>query len=619
MDKTQLLELLERNQNPLIFDGAMGTMLHSHGESFEGCLDCLNITKPAAVAEIHHAYIEAGAQMIVTNTFGANRYKLAEHRLEHKLEEINRAGVTLAKKVVEASFKSVLIAGDVGPLGVRLAPYGRVQTEEARQAFAEQIKVLADSGADLILIETIADLYEIREAIAAAKENTDLAVIATATFTRDDRTLLGDPPGKVAQRLTEAGADVIGVNCSEGPAQVLRILRRMKEAVPDARFLVKPNAGWPERVGGRILYPAGPGYFGDYALAFRQVGANIIGGCCGTTPEHIQAMRTAIETTSPEQARELPRLRITQAIEPQPESEQGSQLAEKFKAGKFAFAVELDPPRGLSTQKMHAGASLLAEAGADVINVADNPMATMRMSAWAVCDLIQRNVGIETTLHFPTRGRNLLRLQGDLLAAHAIGVRNIFVVMGDPTKIGDYPEAMDNYDLAPSGVVKLIKQGFNAGVDHAGVGIGTPTNFYVGSALNLAPKDPERELKVLKRKIRNGTDFFLTQPVFDPDAARKFLDLYAENEGEFTWPVLVGILPLYNLRNVEFLHNEVPGITIPDDIRERIRKAGDQASKEGIRIAIEMIEQIKPWAQGVYLMPPFNRFEIAAEIIEAVN
>jgi homocysteine S-methyltransferase len=251
--------------------------------------------------------------------------------------------------------------------------------------------------------------------------------------------------------------------------------------------------------------------------------------------------------------------------------------------------------------------------------VADSPMASMRMSAWAVCDLIQRNVGIETTLHFPTRGRNLLRLQGDLLAAHAIGVRNIFVVMGDPTKIGDYPEAMDNYDLAPSGLVKLIKQGFNTGVDHAGVGIGTPTNFYVGSALNLAPRDPARELKVLKRKIRNGADFFLTQPVFDPGSARKFLDLYTEENGEFIWPLLVGILPLYNSRNVEFLHNEVPGITIPDEIRERIRAAGDQAPKEGIKIAVEQIKEIKAWAQGVYLMPPFNRFEIAAEIIEAVK
>jgi homocysteine S-methyltransferase len=619
MNNTQLYELLAENQNLLIFDGAMGTMLHSHGESFEGCLDCLNITKPAAVAEIHRAFIEAGSQIIVTNTFGANRFKLAEHGLENKLEEINRAGVSLAKKVVEASFKPVLIAGDVGPLGVRLVPFGRVQREEARQAFAEQITVLADSGADLILIETISDLHEIHEAISAAKEQTKLAVIATATFTRDDRTLLGDTPDKVALRLREAGADVIGVNCSEGPSQVLRILRKMKTAVPDGLFMVKPNAGWPERVGGRILYPAGPDYFGDYALAFRQAGAVLIGGCCGTTPEHITAMRTAVETTSPEKARQLPRLRITQIVDPELQVDQGSQLAEKFKARKFAYAVEMDPPRGLSTHKIHAGASLLAEAGADVVNVADSPMASMRMSPWAVCDLIQRNVGIETTLHFPTRGRNLLRVQGDLLAAHAIGVRNIFVVMGDPTEIGDYPEAMDNYDLAPSGLVKLIKQGFNTGVDHAGSGIGSPTKFFVGSALNLAPKNPKREMKVLRRKINNGTDFFLTQPIYDTSAARQFIEQYQEAHGEFSWPLLVGILPLYNIRNVEFLHNEVPGISIPDEIRERIRKAGDDAPKEGIMIAIEQIEEIKSWAQGVYLMPPFNRFEIAAEIIEAVK
>jgi methionine synthase I (cobalamin-dependent)/5,10-methylenetetrahydrofolate reductase len=619
MEKTQLYKLLEDSPNPLIFDGAMGTMLHSHGESFDGCLDYLNITNPAEVAEIHRAYIEAGSQIILTNTFGANRFKLAEHGLEIKLEEINRAGVTLAKKVIEASFKLVLVAGDVGPLGVRLAPFGRVTRDQAQAAYREQITALAESGADLILIETIVDLYEIQAAIRAAKDGTDLAVIATMTFTRDDRTLLGDPPGKVAQRLLEAGADVIGVNCSEGPSQVLRILRKMKEAAPEAKFLVKPNAGWPERVGGRILYPAGPGYFGDYALAFRQAGADIIGGCCGTTPEHIHAMREAVETTSPEKARKLPRLRLAQSAAPVPPSERGSQLAEKFKEGKFAFAVEMDPPRGLSTHKIHAGASLLAEAGADVINVADSPMATMRMSAWAVCDLIQRNVGIETTLHFPTRGRNLLRVQGDLLAAHAIGVRNIFVVMGDPTKIGDYPEAMDNYDLAPSGLVKLVKQGFNTGVDYAGVGIGTPTDFFVGSALNLTPKDPERELKVLRRKISNGADFFLTQPIYQPEKALEFLGLYKERYGDFTLPLLVGVLPLYNKRNVEFLHNEVPGISIPDEIQERIASAGDEAPKEGIRIAVELIEEIKPWAQGVYLMPPFNRFEIAAEVIEAVK
>jgi len=424
---------------------------------------------------------------------------------------------------------------------------------------------------------------------------------------------------KVAEWLKEAGADLIGVNSSEGPAQVLRIIRQMRAAVPEGRFSVKPNAGWPERVGGRIMYPAGPEYLGDYALAFRQVGVSVIGGCCGTTPEHIHAMHVALETTLPEETAELPTLSELSFPEGEILQQEESHLSKQFSNGKFALCVEMDPPRGLSIHKLLAGASLLQEAGADVINVADSPMARMRMSPWAVCELLQNQVGIETTLHFPTRGRNLLRVQGDLLAAHAIGVRNIFVVMGDPTEIGDYPEAMDNYDLAPSGLVKLIKQGFNTGVDHAGIEIGEPTNFFVGSALNLTPKEIDREIKVVHRKIRNGTDFFLTQPVYEPEKARTFLTRYAEKYGAFTHPILVGVLPLFNLRHTNFLHHEVPGIQIPESILERIRKAGNQSSKEGIRIAVEQIEQIKEWGQGIYLMPPFNRFEIAAEVIDQVR
>ncbi|HKJ26083.1 MAG TPA: bifunctional homocysteine S-methyltransferase/methylenetetrahydrofolate reductase, partial [Anaerolineales bacterium] len=505
-----------------MFDGAMGTMLHSRGESFERCLDELNLSNPGLVAEVHRAYIEAGAQVILTNTFGANRFKLGEHGLEDQLEEINCAGVQLAKKVVEASFKEVLVAGDVGPLGVRLAPFGRVSRAEAREVFAEQIRAMAGCGLDVIVIETISDLYEIREAIQAARDVCDLPVIASLTFTRDDRTLMGDSPRKAAQSLADAGPDLIGVNCSEGPAQLLRIMRQMKEVVPDARFSVMPNAGWPERVGGRIMYPAGPDYFGDYALAYRQAGASTIGGCCGTTPEHIRAMRTALETNLPEDQPSLPEIKTATATAIETAVTEQSHLARQFAAGNFAICVEMDPPRGLSTHKLIAGASMLAEAGADVINVADSPMARMRMSPWAVCDVLQNQVGIETTLHFPTRGRNLLRVQGDLLAAHAIGVRNIFVVMGDPTEIGDYPEAMDNYDLAPSGLVKLIKQGFNIGVDHAGMEIGEPTSFFVGSALSLTPKNLEREIKVVRRKSNNGADFFLTQPVYEPDKARGF-------------------------------------------------------------------------------------------------
>jgi homocysteine S-methyltransferase len=619
MSDKPFLTALASRPNPLVFDGAMGTMLHAMGESFEGCLDEINLTNPALVAEVHRGYIEAGTEVITTNTFGANRFKLSEHGLEAKQEEIICAAVSLARKVVDASFKQVLIAGDVGPLGIRLAPFGRVTAEQAREVFAEQIEMLCNCGVDLIIIETISDLYEAREAVQAAREVCGLPVIVSMTFTRDDRTLLGDPPAKVAVWLQEAGADVIGINCSEGPAQVLRILRQMRRAAPDSLFSVMPNAGWPERVGGRIMYPAGPEYFGDYALAFRQAGAHIIGGCCGTTPDHIRAMRTALETILPDEVNDLPEIRLSAAAAVAVPEAERSHLATCFDTGRFAICVEMDPPRGLSTHKLIAGASLMHEAGADIINVADSPMARMRMSPWGVCQLLQTQVGIETTLHFPTRGRNLLRVQGDLLAAHAIGVRNIFVVMGDPTEVGDYPDAMDNYDLTPSGLIKLIKQGFNTGLDHAGIGIGEPTNFFVGSALNLTPKDPEREIKVLRRKMLNGADFFLTQPVYEPEAARKFLDRYQEEYGQFSYPLLVGILPLYNTRHANFLDNEVPGIRIPDDLRERITAAGDQSPQAGIEIAVEQIEAIKPWAAGIYLMPPFNRFEMAAEIIERVR
>ena len=616
------LELLENGT--ILADGAMGTMLHAKGVGFDKCFDELNITNPSAVADIHREYIEAGAQLIITNTFGANKFKLEKHGLEEDVREINYKGVELAKRIVAASFKDVLVAGDVGPLGVRIAPYGRVQLEEAREAFAEQIQVLAEAGADLIVIETMSDLYEIREAIKAAKDvgaqhATPLPVVASVTFTRDDRTLLGDNPSKVARVLNTAGADVIGVNCSGGPAQLLRILKQMRQAVSerDVKFWVKPNAGWPERVGGRIMYPADAEYFGEYALSFRDAGANIVGGCCGTTPQHISMMREALDTNPHVDQTHiaiLPQEELTETAQEQP-----TKFAQRLTSGEFSVAVEMDPPRGLSTHKLHAGASLLAEAGADVINVADSPMARMRMSAWAVCNLVQRNVGVETTLHFPTRGRNLLRVQGDLLAAHALDIRNVFVVMGDPTSIGDYPEATDNYDLVPSGLIKLIKQGFNEGVDHSGTSIGQPTNFFVGSALNLTPPDLEREIKTLRRKVKAGTDFFITQPVYRPEDGPKLLEAYEAKYGKLKQPILAGILPLVSVRHANFLHHEVPGIFIPEETRQRIEAAGDEKVKAGAEIAVELIEQIKAWAGGVYIMPQFHKYDMVAEIIEAIK
>jgi homocysteine S-methyltransferase len=397
---------------------------------------------------------------------------------------------------------------------------------------------------------------------------------------------------------------------------LLRLLKAMRQAVPDGKFWVKPNAGWPEQVGGRIMYPADADYFGDYALAFCEAGASIVGGCCGTTPRHIAAMRLALDQNPAGcSVQVLPASESLDASDA-PEAGPSSKLAQELGKGKFIISAEMDPPRGLSTHKLIAGASLLAESGADVINVADSPMARMRMSAWAVCDVIQRQVGIETTLHFPTRGRNLLRVQGDLLAAHALGIRNVFVVMGDPTSVGDYPEAMDNYDLVPSGLIKLIKQGFNVGVDHSGTSIGQPTSFFVGAALNLNPAEPDQEVRNAHRKVQAGADFFLTQPIYRPEDGPSLLERYADKYGPLGKPVLVGVLPLVNARHASFLYHEVPGISIPEETRRRMEQAGDDGPRVGVELAVALIQAVRPWAQGVYLMPQFSRYDLVAEIIE---
>ena len=613
------ISTLKTGDSPILADGAMGTLLHERGIGFEECFDALNLTDPAVIGDVHKEYIDAGAEIILTNTFGANAIKLGRHGMADKLTEINTAGVELARRTVEASFKEILIAGDVGPLGIRLAPFGRVLPEEARKYFYEQIDALTTAQVDLLVLETMTDLYEIREAVAAAKEiNPEIPIIASMTFTRDDRTLLGDNPRKVTKALDSYGADVIGINCSGGPNQLLRILREMHTALPEKKYWVKPNAGWPEQLGGRIFYPASAEYFGDYAISFWKAGATIIGGCCGTTPEHIRAMRKTLNNTDSV----VINGRAFDTAEERDEAKsvyKPTRMAEKLKKGKFLIAVEMDPPRGFSTHKLLAGASLLADAGADVIDVADSPMARMRMSPWAVCSLIQRKAKIETVLHFPTRGRNILRVQGDLLAAHALDVRNIFVVMGDPTAIGDYPDAMDNFDLAPSGLVKLIKQGFNTGIDHAGTDIGQPTSFFAGSALNLTASNLERELKVLRRKINGGADFVLTQPIYSIEPLVTFKTFYKERYGDFPIPILAGILPLATDRHAAFLQQEVPGIDIPDEIHKRMQSAGKDGAKVGIRIAIDLATRLKAHAQGIYLMPAFNRFDYAAEIIEAIK
>ncbi|MCZ7540638.1 MAG: bifunctional homocysteine S-methyltransferase/methylenetetrahydrofolate reductase [Anaerolineae bacterium] len=608
-------------QGTILLDGAMGTMLHAqHNLPMDTCFDLLNLTEPEAVAAIHRRYLDAGAEIIETNTFSANAYKLADCALEHDCAAINRAGVTIARQaIIESGRDDAYVAGSVGPLGVRLAPFGRVTVEEASAAFSEQIGALLEAGTDLLIFETFSDVHEIAAAVAAARRiDPAVPVIAQMTFTRDSRTLLGDTPAQVARALHETGADVIGVNCSSGPTHLLRILQLMQRAVPQARFSVAPNAGWPEMAGGRVMYPATPDYFGEYALAFRDAGASIVGGCCGTTPDHIRAMRAALDAS----ASARPTL-ITVAepaeVAASEVPEEPTELARKLSAGHFVVTVEMPPPRSFTAQKVIASAELLREAGADFINVSDSPMARMRMSPWAVCHLIQHHVGLETVLHFPTRGRNLLRIHGDLLAAHALDVRNLFVVMGDPTKIGDYPDSFDAHDIVPTSLIHLVKRSLNAGTDGAGNSIGQPTSFLVGCALNVNANDLAREVRLLRKKIDAGADFALSQPVFEPERLDRFRAAYAAEFGPLTLPILAGILPLFGERHAAFLHNEVPGIEIPETIRRRIANAGDAAPAEGVRVAQELLLSVRQRAQGVYLMPAFGRYDLVAAVIDALG
>jgi methionine synthase I (cobalamin-dependent)/5,10-methylenetetrahydrofolate reductase len=612
--------LEQLDTQPLLCDGAMGTMIYSKAIPFERCFDELNLSNPALIADIHRAYIDAGADVIETNTFGANRLKLSEYGLADKVVDINQTAVRLARRVVDASFKEVFIAGSVGPLGPRLAPLGRLSANEARAAFREQVAALIEGGVDLLLFETFADLRELGEAIKAAREvSADIPIVAQVTFTQDGRTPLGHTPQTVAEQLTNLPIDVIGINCSVGPADILRTLQSLAKFLPNGtRLSTQPNAGWPERVGGRIMYPAPPEYFGDYALAFIEAGTRLVGGCCGTTPEHITHMRAALDDPT----REVPSPLVF-SDEAQLTTSQDivgpTRMARQLAAGGFVIGVEMSPPKGFSTERILAGSTTLQAAGADAINLADSPRSRMRMSPWAVCHLIQDQLDMETVLHFPTRGRNILRVQGDLLAAHALNVRNIFVVMGDPTTIGEYPEALNEYDVVPSGLIKLLKQGFNQGVDYGGEPLLQPTNFLVGCAVNLTPTDPGREIKVLRRKIKNGADFALSQPIYDVSAAQAFITRYEEEYGPLNLHILAGVLPLYNARHAEFLHNEVPGINIPAEIRQRIRNAGKKGDREGLAMACELISQLRSFVHGIYLMPPFERFDLAAEIIEVAK
>jgi homocysteine S-methyltransferase len=617
------LQFRERvSHSPLLLDGAMGTLLHGKGVPLDQSFEAINLHNPILVAEIHRAYIDAGADVIETNSFAANRFRLAEYGLQSEVRAVNETAVSIARRVIAGSFKPALLAGSIGPLGVRLAPLGRVSLAEAEAAFAEQIEALTavTPAVDLLIIETMSDVKEVEAAVSAARAIVpDIPIVTQMTYTRDDRTLLGYTADSAAKRLAQLDVDVIGINCSGGPAQVLRLISMMRQVAPGKLLAATPNAGWPEQIeGGRVLYPATADYFGDYARAFREAGVCLIGGCCGTTEAHIAAMRRALD--APGRAnRPVPEVKlvvleeVVTAVTDQP-----TQLAQYLQKGNFVITVEMSPPKGVAAQQLLQGARMLKEAGANILNIADTPLARMRMSAWAAAYLTQQEVGLETILHFPTRGRNLLRIQGDLLAAYAMGIRNLFVTMGDPTRIGDYPEAMDTFDIVPTGLIQLIKQHFNQGVDKAGKSIHQPTNFVAGCALNLASNDRERELKLLRKKVLSGADFALTQPVFEAAAVPQFIATYEARYEEPMIPVIAGIKPLYNARNADFLHNEVPGIDIPPTMRQRMQTA-ENPQREGVQIAQEIVKAIRPFVQGVYMMPAFGRYDLVADVLDILQ
>jgi methionine synthase / methylenetetrahydrofolate reductase(NADPH) len=614
MDGVELRALLF--VGPLIADGGMGTSLIEAGAPVGACFESLNTDDPDRVLEIHRAFVEAGSDVVLTNTFGGNRFRLDLHGLADRVGELNRAAGHVARAAGPR-----FVAGSMGPLGVRLAPYGRVRLEDAFAAYREQAAALVDGGVDLLLIETQTDLREMEQALAAARDAAPgLAVVVSATFTKDDRTLLGSSPGRVAERLVELNADGIGANCGEGPAQLLRVMRSMRGVAGTVPLIARPNAGGPTQVGGRFVYPATPEYLAEHARAYFDEGVAIVGGCCGTGPAHTAAISKAIRDGAPQ-----PRVVLTGASDEPDDGARSTSpptdLEAKLARGDFVIAVEMEPPRSFDVGKLVAATETLAAAGADVIDVADSPMAKMRMSAWAACRLIQERVDIETVLHFPTRGRNLLRLQGDLLGAAALGIRNLFVCVGDPVTIGDYPQGSNNVDVTATGLLALVTEGFNEGRDRAGSSIGEATSFFAGAAIAPNAADLERECRLLQKKVDAGARFLLSQPVYGAEPVRRLRKTYERmTGGSLGVPILVGILPLHTARHADFLHNEVPGILIPDTARERLHAAGDDAWREGLAMATELIAMLRAdGVAGIYLMPQFGRFDLAAEVVESTR
>ncbi|HTJ22497.1 MAG TPA: bifunctional homocysteine S-methyltransferase/methylenetetrahydrofolate reductase [Gemmatimonadaceae bacterium] len=622
---------LERLLDPnaiVVFDGAMGTMLYSKGVFINQCYDELNVRAPDLVRDIHRQYVAAGAEVLETNSFGANRIKLTQHGLQDQVKELNRAAARLAR---EAAGDRALVAGAVGPLGIRLEPYGPTSKDEACAIFREQLEGLAEGGVDLFIFETFGDLEEIEQGIRAARlVDASKPVVAQMTIGVDGRTPYGAEPEAVVRALDAWGADVIGLNCSVGPQTILECIEKM---APHARrkLSAQPNAGMPRDVGGRSMYMASPEYMATYARHLVQAGAKIVGGCCGTTPDHIHAIvegirplaprmasgdgRRTTDDGAPSSAPVASRQSPVASCQPVPFVER-SRWAAKLAAGEFVSSVEIVPPRGVDASRMLADVRRLKEAGVDAVNVPDGPRAQSRMGALMTSILIEQQVGIETVTHYACRDRNLLGMLSDLLGASAVGLRNLLVVTGDPPKMGPYPDATAVFDVDSIGLTNLVNN-LNRGLDPGGNAIGQPTRFAIGVGVNPVAIDPEQELKRFHWKVDAGAEFAITQPVFDAAQLERFL----ARVGNDHIPIVAGIWPLVSVRNAEFLANEVPGVSVPDAIIARMRRANEKSKEhaiaEGIAIAREMLDRVRPVVQGVQVSAPFGKVELALQVFEA--
>ena len=600
----------------LLADGAMGTLLVSRGASPDQAKSPLNLTDPESVREVHDDYRDAGARILTTNTWDANRVKLTAHEWSDSLEKINREGVRIARESVAGEL--AFVAGSVGPLGALVKPYGSLTLVQVREIFEEQIRVLLEAGVDLLLFETFGSLLEAAEAVRAARGlSGGIPIVAEMTFLSDGRTAFGENASHALATLTMAGADAVGMNCTLGPQETHDVLARLPDSIP-APLSVMPNAGYPTLVHGRNVYLSSPDYLRDYAQAYAEAGAAIIGGCCGTTPEHIRAMAKAISGGK----RAAAGKRISVALEsPAHRVAETPIETSRFKRKladpeDFIITLEVEPPKGVDVSAAIEGARAAKTCGIDAVNVTDNPMARLRMSSIAVAALVQRETGQEAVVQITTRDRNVLGLQSDLLGAAGLGVKAILCLGGDPLKIGDYPQAKQVSEVDVLGLLRIAK-GLNAGADLAGNAIGAPTAFAIGCAANPAASDPDVEFSKIRAKVEAGAAFAQTQPVYDVRA----LEAFFGHEEARAIPMLIGLIPLRSLKQTLFFANEVPGIVVPDSIIERMRRANDRGAEhekaEGLEIARELAGAIAGIARGLHIMP-MGKYALVAEILDAV-